>query len=121
MPGITYKIGSDDDLEIILSKAKKSGTITKQQRATWIKKILDLNQPMLAMKELAAILGVSYGKIQKDWKRGNISDALKKGKEDSRCHIDISKQGAIDFILNFDGTDDFEDPRQRKLPFPEFL
>jgi hypothetical protein len=108
-------IGDIDDL---LDIARKSGRITRQQRADWIKAVLDKKDKMLCMKELAAILGCSYNKIQKDWKRGNITDSLKKGKEGSRCPVEISKQGAIDFILNFDGTDDYDDPRQRRLPFP---
>ncbi len=108
-------IGDIDDL---LDIARKSGIITRQQRAAWIRAVLDKKEKMLCMKELAAILGCSYNKIQKDWKRGNITDSLKKGKESSRCPVDISKQGAIDYILNFDGTDDFEDPRQLRLPFP---
>jgi hypothetical protein len=107
-----------DDVEKIVDRARKNGIITRQQRADWIKAVLGKKEKMLCMKGLAGILKVSYNKIQKDWKRGNIPDSLKKGKENSRCPVDISKQGAIDYILNFDGTDDFEDPRQRKLPFP---
>lgn len=107
------------DIENLLANARKTGIITRQQRADWIKAVLKKKGKMLCMKELAGILNVSYNKIQKDWKRGNIPDCLKKGTENSRCPVEISKQGAIDYILNFEGTDDeFEDPRQKKLPFP---
>jgi len=108
---------SELNLEELLSKARLSGKITKQQRADWIKIILEKKSNVLCMKELAHILGTSYNKIQKAWKRGEIEDSVKMGGESSRCPVQISKRGAIDYILNFEGTDDFEDPRQRKLPF----
>ena len=108
------------DIESILKDAQERGKITKQQRAAWIRQVIDAKEKVLTIKQLAGILGCTYHKVQKDWKRSLIPDAIKKGQPGTRCHVEISKQGAIDYIIQFDGTDDFEDPKQMKLPFPEF-
>lgn len=110
----------DIDIEAILADAQQRGKITKQQRADWIRRVIDLEEKVLTIKQLAGIIGTSYSKVQKDWKRLRIPDAVKKGESGSRSHVEISKQGAIDYIIQFDGTDEFEDPKQRKLPFPDF-
>ena len=105
------------DIDDLIQNARSDGKITKQDRAKWIKQVIDHPGKSLAIKELAGIIGASYHKVQKDWKRHKIADALKRGTDRSRCRVDISKQGAIDYIIEFEGTDDYEDPRQRKLPF----
>jgi hypothetical protein len=110
----------DIDIDGILRDAQERGKITKQQRAAWIKQVIDAKEKVLSIGKLAEIIGCSYNKVQKDWKRGLIPDAVKKGKPGSRSYVEISKQGAIDYIIQFDGTDDFEDPNQMRLPFTDF-
>lgn len=108
------------DIDDILRDANERGKITKQQRAAWIRQVIDTKEKVLTIKQLANIIGTSYNKVQKDWKRGLIPDAVKKGSPESRSPIEISKQGAIEYIIQFDGTDDFVDPNQKRLPFPGF-
>jgi DNA-binding transcriptional MocR family regulator len=120
MSEIAAALDIDIDIEGILKDAAKSGKITKQQRAAWIRQVIDAKEKVLSIRQLAEIIGCSYNKVQKDWRRGLIPDAVKKGKAGSRCYVEISKQGAIDYIIQFDGTDDFEDPNQMKLPFPDY-
>lgn len=108
------------DIDSILKDAQRCGKISKQQRAAWIRQVIEVEEKVLTIKQVAEVIGCSYDKVQKDWKRGRIPDAVKLGDEDSRSPVIITKQGAIDYILEFDGTDYIEDPKQRRLPFPGF-